>query len=120
MWRKLKCGTVYNLQMHLVLVTKYRYHVINHSVLERLRELFTQTCLKWECELLEFGGESDHVHLLVSYHPKLAIDTFVGNLKTVSSRLIRKEFSQHVKQFYSKSVFWGIGYSVNSCGGASF
>jgi putative transposase len=119
MWKALSGGTVYDLKIHLVLVTKYRYKVINRPILERLREIFTNTCSKWECELIEFSGESDHVHLVISYHPKLSLDTFVGNLKTVSSRLIRKEFEEHVNRFYRKKVFWKIGYSVNSCGGAS-
>jgi putative transposase len=24
----------------------------------------------WECELLEFNGEADHVHMLISLNPK--------------------------------------------------
>ncbi len=36
-----------------------------------------------------------------------------------SSRLIRKEFSEHLYRFYKKPVLWSIGYAVNSCGGAS-
>jgi len=119
MWKTLNGGTVYDLTIHLVLVTKYRYKAINRPILERLRGIFQDICLKWECELIEFSGESDHVHLVIAYHPKIPLDKFVGNLKTVSSRLIRKEFAEHVDSFYRKKVFWKIGYSVNSCGGAS-
>jgi putative transposase len=112
-------GTVYRLSIHLVLVTKYRYKVISPPVLNRLKEIFAATCQKWECELTEFNGESDHVHMLIDINPKVQISAFANNLKTVSSRLIRKEFPEHCAKFYRKPVFWKIGYCVVSTGGAS-
>jgi putative transposase len=112
-------GTVYRLSIHLVLVTKYRYKVISTPVLNRLKEIFATTCEKWECELTEFNGEADHVHMLVDINPKVQISAFANNLKTVSSRLIRKEFPEHCTRFYRKAVFWKIGYCVVSTGGAS-
>jgi putative transposase len=112
-------GTVYQLSIHLVLVTKYRYKVISPPVLERLQAVFAATCEKWECSLQEFNGEADHVHLLIEINPKVQISTFANNLKTVSSRLIRKEFPEHCTKFYRKPVFWKIGYCVVSTGGAS-
>jgi putative transposase len=112
-------GTVYRLSIHLVLVTKYRYRVISTPVLNRLKEIFAATCEKWECELTEFNGESDHIHMLIDINPKVQISAFANNLKTVSSRLIRKEFPEHCAKFYRKPVFWKIGYCVVSTGGAS-
>ena len=79
---------------------------------------FGELCIKWEGELVEFSGEADHVHLLVSLNPKTGLTKFVNNVKTVSSRLIRKEFSQEVDQHYSKRVFWSRSYCVVTCGGA--
>lgn len=43
----------------------------------------------------------------------------VNNLKTVSSRLIRKEFADEVKAIYTKAVFWSGAYFVASCGGVT-
>jgi len=37
---------------------------------------------------------------------------FVGNIKSVSSRKIRKEFEEHLKQY-----FWSRSYSLFSVGG---
>jgi putative transposase len=42
----------------------------------------------------------------------------VNSLKTVSSRLIRKEFAEHINKFYSLPVFWTGAYCVISAGGA--
>jgi len=115
----LSSGACFSLQMHLVLVTKYRRQVITAEVLLRLSEVFHATCLKWESRVVEFNGEPDHVHLLIDYNPKVQISKFVNNLKTVSSRLIRKEFEQQLRQVYSQPVFWSGAYFVSSIGGVT-
>jgi putative transposase len=117
--KSLTGGTVYSLSIHLVFVTKYRKKVIDAAMLNRLKEIFADTCTKWDCELCEFNGEQDHCHLLVEINPKVLISSFANNLKTVSSRLIRKEFPERCAQFYKKPVFWKIGYLVSSTGGAN-
>lgn len=112
-------GTVYDLSIHLVLVTKYRKKVITKPMMTRLQQILSETCIKWDCKLVEFNGEPDHVHLLIEINPKAQISTLANNLKTVSSRLIRKEFPECHAKFYNKPVFWKIGYFVSSTGGAN-
>jgi putative transposase len=102
-----------------VLVTKYRRQVITGDILRRLNEIFQSTCTKWRCTLKEFNGEADHVHLVISFPPDVQVSTLVGNLKTVSSRLIRKEFADWISRFYRKPVFWSGAYFVASCGGVT-
>jgi putative transposase len=109
----------FNLNYHLVIVTKYRRKCITAPMLQRLKIICKTLTKKWECELLEFNGEADHLHLLLSLNPKVAPSVFVNNLKTVTSRLIRKEFSEHLKSVYWKNpVFWSRTYCILSCGGA--
>ncbi len=108
----------YNLQYHLVLVTKYRRKVINKPILEKLEEHFKYLFERWESELLEFNGEHDHVHLLISLNPKVDPSKLVNNLKTVTSRIIRRDFAEHVGKFYRKPVFWSRTYCIITCGGA--
>ena len=105
---------VYHLHYHLVLVTKYRRKCFTKTMLERLQE----TCHLWDIELQEFGGEADHVHLLLSMHPNVVASRFVNNLKTVTSRLMRKEYEKHLARFYWKSVLWTRAYCLITAGGA--
>ncbi len=49
------------------------------------REDFKPAAAKLECDIIEMDGEADHVHLLVTYPPKLAVSVMVNNLKSVSS-----------------------------------
>lgn len=113
------CEACYRLQTHLVLVTKYRKKAINKEILNRLEQIFRDTCFKWESSVVELNGESDHVHLLIDYNPKVQISKLVNNLKTVSSRLIRKEFSEHLSKYYYKPVFGTGAYFIASCGGVT-
>ena len=110
---------VYSLNYHLVLCTKYRRKCITKPMLIRLREILNQTLKKWDCMLAEFNGEADHVHLLISVNPKVSMSGLINNLKTVSSRLIRKEFGGHLATYYrDKPVFWSRSYCIITCGGA--
>lgn len=63
--------SVYKLTAHLVLVTKYRRKAISQKVLIRLQEIFENTLIKWECDLVEFNGELDLMHLLIDYKPDI-------------------------------------------------
>lgn len=109
---------VYALNYHLVLVTKYRRKCITESILSRLRAIVAQRCLDWGGELIEFNGEADHVHALIELPPNLDLSRFVNNVKTTSSRLIRRDFERELAKVYRKPVFWSRSYCIVSCGGA--
>ncbi len=100
-------------------VTKYRRKVITPLMLADLRKLFAEILSGWRCSLLEFGGETDHVHLLVDIHPALQISVLINNLKTSSSRRIRAKYADHLRRFYWKPFFWHRAYYVGSVGHAS-
>ena len=87
-------------------------------MLDRLEEICRNLCHKWEIELEEFGGEADHIHLVLDMHPNIMPSKFVNNLKTVTSRLVRKEFAEHLKNYYWKPVLWTRAYCLISAGGA--
>ena len=107
------------MQYHLVLVTKYRRKCFTPEVISFLKETSEELCHKWDCNLIEFGGEEDHIHMLISCHPSMQMSIFVNNLKTVTSRLTRKKFAKHLKQFYWKPVLWTRAYCILTTGGAT-
>jgi len=110
---------VYKNNIHLVFVTKYRRNVFTLEMLERLKVIFRETCEQMDGELLEFGGEDDHVHMMVAVHPKHAVANLVGKLKGKSSYLLRKEYWGATKKKLWGKHFWSPSYCVVSCGGAS-
>jgi putative transposase len=114
-----KGRSVSDLKAHLVLVTKYRRQVFTAPMIHRLGEILEDLCGKWDCKLIEFNGEADHVHLLFQYYPQMELPKFVNNIKTVTSRRLRSEFATHVDQIYWKDVLWSSSYFVASCGGVT-
>lgn len=62
------------LHTHLVLVTKYRRAVLTDDMLTFTEHTTRGVCDELGADLVEFNGEADHVHLLVSYPPKQYID----------------------------------------------
>lgn len=106
------------MHVHLVFVTKYRHPVFTAAHLDRLEQIFGEVCADFECELEEFNGESNHVHLLVNFPPKVAVSKLVNSLKGVSSRLLRKEFEDIRFAYWNGVRLWAGSYFAGSVGGA--
>jgi putative transposase len=87
-------------------------------MLDRLHEIVVQLCDSWGGTLVEMNGEADHIHLLLEMNPKAAPSVVANNFKTVTSRLLRKEFAKELNAVYRKPVLWSRSYFVASCGGA--
>lgn len=110
-----KRHSVSKLVVHLVFTTKYRHKLFTGVMIDQLREAFESACVKLECELIEMDGEQDHVHLLISYPPKLSISVMVNNLKAVSSRMLRLQNTHLIKQSQS-SALWSRSYFACTAG----
>ena len=109
---------VYKNYYHLVFVTKYRRNVFNNEMINKLKNVFKETCTQMDCELLEFNGEDDHVHLMVSVPPKISLAVLVGKLKGKSSYFIRKEFLKSIKTKLWGEHLWSPSYCSVTCGSA--
>lgn len=108
---------VFNLHIHLVFVSKYRKKVFTQTILNELKSIFSKVCTDFESELIEFDGETEHVHLLVDYPPKVSVSKLVNSLKGVSSRLLKKDHPEFEKCYWN-GVLWSPSYFAGSCGGA--
>ena len=106
------------MHVHLVFVTKYWREVFTKDVLGDLEGIFAGVCNDFEAELMEFDGGQDHVHLLVSCHPKVAISVLVNSLKGVSSRMIRHERYPSLRRNHWGGALWPPSYVAGSCGRA--
>jgi REP-associated tyrosine transposase len=108
---------IYNLHVHLVFVAKYRKKVFSKIHYDAMKAIFSEVCRDFESELVEIDGESDHVHLLINYPPKISVASLVNSLKGVSSRLLRKDYRE-LRKYYWKNALWSPSYFAASCGGA--
>ncbi len=107
--------TVSQLQVHIVWVTKYRYHVLKGDVQKRCRDLIVQVCDAEDIRILKGVVSKDHVHMHIEYPPNLSISDIVKKLKGRTSRKLQMEFKELSKRYWGKH-FWAIGYGVWSTG----
>lgn len=107
---------VYNLKAHLIVVAAYRREAISSRILQRLIEIFSEVCQSEQAQLLEYSGERDHVHLLISYPPKLYLSELIRKLKATSSLKVRQEFDREIRHLLWSKRFWTKSYCVISVG----
>jgi putative transposase len=88
-------------------------------MLVRLSEVFESVASSWESEVLQFNGEEDHVHLLLSYPPHKLLSNLIANLKATSSNTMWREFEPMLTSVYKKRVLLTGSYFVSSCGGVT-
>ena len=106
---------VYLLQYHLVVVTKYRHKVINNDLKDRLIEIsYSIIESDWKSKIISINTDEDHIHILFETSPQTQLSKLINNYKTVTSRLIRKEFSKQLEQYYWKTYFWSDTYFISS------
>ncbi len=112
------CHSLYNLQYHLILVTKYRKKCINEAVFSILKDQIAKVLKMNGACLEEINYEPDHVHILLSAPPQACLAKLINSIKTTTSRRIRKEMPDYIKVFYWKPLFWSRSYMILSSGGA--
>lgn len=103
----------YMLEYHLVVVIKYRHPVIDGKLKERLLAI-TDMILeeKWGCTVMEANTDKDHIHILFEAPPQVQLSKLVNNYKTVTSRLLRKEFAEELAPYFWKPYFWSDSYFI--------
>lgn len=106
-------GAKYRLTAHLVWCPKYRRPVLTPGVIARLRELVDEVAEEKGWEVLALEVMPDHVHLLMSYHPKSSVSYVMNQIKGRTSRVLRGEFP-HLKS--RLPTLWSRSYFASSVG----
>ena len=107
--------TVHDLKVHLIWITKYRYNVLVTAVGLRTREVIRQVCDQNDINIIKGVVSKNHVHLYISYPPRLSVSDMMKWFKGRSSRKLQEEFPQLGKQYWGQH-FWAVGYAAFSSG----
>jgi len=107
--------STHDLKVHLVWCTKYRHKALQQDVACRIRDLLRQICEANDIQIVKGHVSKDHIHLYVSYPPKLSVSEMIKRLKGGSSKMIQAEFPEVGAKFWGRH-FWGIGYAAFSSG----
>ena len=108
--------SVFLMNYHLVLVSKYRRKVFDRKVSERAKEIFSYIAPNYNLTLVEWNHDEDHVHILFKAHPNSELSKFINAYKSASSRLLKKEYPALRSKLW-KGHFWSRSYCVLTTGG---
>ncbi len=103
----------YNLTWHCVWITKYRRKCINEKMQKRLETIINWVCKENYVSVLKIWFEEDHVHLLLSFPITFHIPDIFRLIKWRTSNVIRKEFKEHLKEYYRSrwnKNLWAVWY----------
>ena len=100
---------------HIVFAPKYRRQVIYKDIKRDIGTILRKLCEMKDVEIIEAELCPDHVHMLVSIPPNLAVASFVGYLKGKSALMI---FDRHADLRYKDGNrhFGARGYYVDTVG----
>ena len=102
--------SVFSLNYHLILITKYRKEAVTDVISEYLKHIFCYIAPKYKITLSEWNHDKDHIHIL-------EISKFINAYKAASSRLVKKHFSEMTEKLWN-GQFWARSYCLITAGGA--
>ncbi|MEM6430085.1 MAG: IS200/IS605 family transposase, partial [Deinococcota bacterium] len=97
------------LEIHLVWCTKYRKKILKGDLAHRFRDLAREICSELNVEIIKGVVSGDHVHMLVSIPPQLAVSKLVQRIKGKSSYKLQREFKSLHKVYWGQRM-WARGY----------
>ena len=102
----------YSLKYNLILVTKDNKECITKEIENKLDQIFTELIENRNGVVKELHSKKNFIYLHFELPANLNLADFITNFKTVSSRLIRKDFKEHLEKFYEKGGFWSENYCI--------
>ena len=109
----------YDIHYHLVVVMKYRKKIlINDQYITFLCQNILDIGKRYEYEIEEIGSDGDHVHILLSASPRESPSRIMNVIKSISARMIFKEFPEIKKKLLGGSL-WSDGGYVGTIGQAA-
>lgn len=112
-------GYVYNCNYHLIWVTKYRKEIFNtNEKVQYMISLLKYIASLNQIDIKEIEIIPDHIHLLISFPPRLSITNVVKVLKGASAR---KWFKQYpgTKNLLWDGHLWSRSYYIGTVGNMS-
>ena len=113
-YRKLS-HTKWQCKYHVVFIPKYRRKKLYGVVKRELGEVFHRLAKQKECVIEEGHIMPDHVHMLISIPPKLAVSAVVGYMKGKSAIHVARHKLKQARN-YSGQKLWARGYFVDTVG----
>ncbi len=105
----------WNCKYHLIFIPKYRKKVLYGKIRQFLAKIFHELANQKGCKIEKGNMVQDHVHMLISIPPKLAVSDVIGYIKGKSAIAVARQFGGKERNFNGER-FWARGYAVSTVG----
>ncbi|MCC8417632.1 MAG: IS200/IS605 family transposase [Rickettsia endosymbiont of Bryobia graminum] len=95
--------------------TKDGNKVLNQVIKESMKEIIAKVSEEMNIRIVNGVISADHLYILVSIPPNIAVSEFVQRAKALNSLRIQLEFPELKKRYWGKHC-WGRGYFSTTSG----
>jgi putative transposase len=110
----------YSLKAHIVLVTKYRRHLLGNPLDIDVKQKIMDLACRKGYQVISMETDKDHIHLLLGYD---ATDRICDIVKAIKQETTHYLWGKHksilAKHYWEKKIFWSSGYFACSIGEVS-
>ena len=105
----------YNLNYHFTWIPKTRAKIMVNPFNKDIKQFLLEKCQEKGWDPLALQIMPDHLHFFMSAPPKWAPSKIAQELKSYSSRFLRRKYAT-IRQMRYTPDFWASGYYVGSAG----
>ena len=96
---------------------RYRYKVLVDGVDQYLKIKLDEVRKHYpEIEYVEVNVQPDHVHLILSFPPKMSGAKVIGIIKQNTGRALKEKFDFIKQRYYGRGGMWSVGYFFSTVG----
>jgi putative transposase len=82
----------YDTHYHVVFPVKYRKALLSDGHTKAIKEISKKLEERYFLDIDQIGCDQDHIHLLVSFHPKYSVGQFVRLYKSITAKHLFLKF----------------------------
>ena len=106
---------VYDTHYHIVFPVKYRKALLSQAVVKSITVTLRKIEMRYDLAIEQMGDDKNHIHILISFHPKYSIGEIVRILKSLTARELFKDLPDLKKELWG-GEFWTDGYYASTVG----
>jgi len=91
---------------HLIIRTKRSQNTLSITHSEHLYRYIWGAIKNKNCHLYQINGTENHIHILFSLHPTIALSNFVRDIKAESSKMLK------ITEGFENFISWSEGYAA--------
>ena len=100
---------VYDAHYHIVFPVKYRKALLTNEIPLAIKIIAEEIGQRYDIEFEKIGTDTDHIHLLVSFPPKLSGSRVVRIFKSITAKQLFLQFPTLRKELWG-GEFWADGF----------